>query len=230
MGKCLLRLPGKVLSLVLMTWCLSTQAADYDNLVIGAPVTDINIGQFSIKLPEGKWTVAAKLEARAGSQGGSSGTPSQLWVSFARVDASAITGLLTIRTPASTFIGVSRWNDDPCRGVENALAFDTMKQTFAMPECFTVTRYGAENITRATSGYSAELARWLKESGVTIPDKMWRVYYSKYRGGDFLHLYAYLPIASESHAAAEAWGRAAAAALQSMVIRDSARAVLPPLP
>ncbi|MES2940988.1 MAG: hypothetical protein V4864_25135 [Pseudomonadota bacterium] len=206
-------------------------AADWNSLVVGQPVADgtLGIGQFSVKLPEGQWTVAAKLEQRLGSQGGATSSPAQLSATVARVKDGAVTGMLTIRTPATTFVGVRSWNDDPCRGA-SALVVDTMQQTVFMPECFTVIRYKPEGITEATQGYNGQIASWLKQAGVAFPSKAWRVYYAKYAGGDFVHVYAYVPADTESHAAFEAWGRQAAAALQAMVTRGTSQAVLPPLP
>jgi hypothetical protein len=206
-------------------------AADWGSLAVGQSHSDdtIAIGKYTLKLPPGNWVTVGKTEARQGSQTGSSGSPAQLTALFARADAGQISALLAVRTPASTFVGISRWNDDPCKFVDRAVVTDTMKQTFAMPECFAVAPFGAEAFTSAREGAGAQFAQWMVSSQNKLPEKLWRVFYTKYWGGDFIHVNLYLP-ATGDHAAAEKWGRQAAAAVQPMVMRDASQAALPPLP
>jgi hypothetical protein len=222
------------IGLALLGALAQAAAADWDSLVVGQPLADseLRIGQFKLKLPEGPWVTAAKFEARVGSQTGSSGSPVQLSATFARVENAIVTALFTVRTPAATFIGIRSWMDDPCRGVEGkVLVVDTMKQTFSMPECFTVMKYDSAQMTNATQGYNGQIASWMKQANAALPPKVWRVYYSKYYGGDFIHTFAYFPAAEgQTHAAAESWGRQAAAAIQAMVTRNAPLAALPPIP
>ena len=183
-----------------------------------------------MKLPDGPWTVVAKREVRAGSQAGSSGSPAQLWLVLVRIDAGALTALLQFRTPANTFIGVSRWNDEPCKGVVDPLVIDTMKQTFAMPECFTVTKHNPQQFTTASPGVAGDVAKWLGENKIPQLERAHRVYYAKYYRGDFFHATAILPQVGDGHAASEAWGRQVAAQLQAMVLGEKRQAELPTLP
>jgi hypothetical protein len=207
-------------------------AADFSALVTGQPVPDniVKIGRFQLQLPAGTWTVAAISEMRSGSQSGSSGSPTQLSITVAQVNSDKARALLIFRTPASSFIGVNRWNDDPCGAITDALVKDTMKQTFAMPECFAVLPFSPGSITSATSGAFSDITKWMKATKVSLPESLLRVYYTKYRGGDFIHANMYLAGTRETHAAAEAWGREVAAAIAKMVTGDSPMAILPTLP
>lgn len=137
---------------------------------------------------------------------------------------------LIFRTPASTFQGVSRWNDDPCNSITTALVKDTMRQTFAMPECFAVQKFPVDSFTTGTSGAFGDIAKWLNASQLKMPADILQVYYTKYWGGDFVHANMYLPGTAENFARAEVWGRGVAQAFQRMVSKDSPAAVIPPLP
>ncbi len=205
---------------------------DFSSLNPGQLVADntIKIGQFQLQLPAGNWTVLSTLTTRPGSQMGSSAAPTQLWVAIAQTESAHVKGLLVFRTPASTFIATRAWSDNPCGSVTGALVKDTMQQTLSMPECFTVTNYPPTNITSATEGLLGDIAKWLKDSRIGLPENILRVYYSKYHGGDFLHAYMYLPGTPDNFAAANTWGRSVAQAIQKMVIRESSFAALPPLP
>jgi hypothetical protein len=209
-----------------------SHSADFAALTLGQMVPDnaINIGQFQLQLPEGKWTVVSTFEARAGSQRGGSAVPTQLTVAVARVDGAKISGLFIFRTPASTFVGVSRWNDDPCGSITDALVKDTMDQNWRMPECFAITTMPPATIASWQTGAGAGVARWLKDSQLSLPEDLLRVYYSKYHGGDFLHANMYLPGSSNNFSAAEVWGRGVAQAIKKMVNRDSPSAAIPALP
>lgn len=211
---------------------LPAAATEFSALTVGQPLADgkVTLGNFTVKLPEGNWTVVAKVEARAGSQAGTSATPTQLTTALARVDDKKVRALFIFRTPASTFTNVSRWQDEPCKGFDDAIAKDTMKATFNMPECFAVTHFDPNTIRTATGGSFGQFKNWLKDNGAALPDKLLRVYYTKYQGGDFLHANLYLPADAQPVPAAEAWGRKVAAELQKVVTRDAAEGVLAALP
>src|SRR6185369_1710734 len=212
--------------------CSLVFAADFSALVVGQPISDntVKIGQFQLQLPAGQWTVVSAMALRAGNQNGGSAVPTQLSISVARVESAKVTGLLIFRAPASSFLGVSRWNDDPCSEIKETLVKDTMKQNFRMPECFAVVKFPPSTITSATDGPMANIAQWLKDSKTNLPENLLRVYYSKYNGGDFIHANMFLPGSAENYSAAETWGRGVAQAIQKMVVRDSSIAVLPALP
>jgi hypothetical protein len=218
--------------IILLLWAMTASATDFSGLSIGQKVGDskINIGQFNFTLPNGEWTVVAKLEARAGSQSGNSASPTQLSVAVARVEADKVLALFILRTPASTFMIRSRWADDPCGSITAFLVKDTMKQTFNMPECFAIVPVDASLFTSATSGMGEQIAKWLQATQSKLSPKLLRVFYAKYHGGDFLHANMYFPVDSLSVPAAEAWGRGVAAAMQKVVTRDSQEAVFPALP
>lgn len=105
-----------------------------------------------------------------------------------------------------------------------------MKQTFAMPECFAVVNFDAKPFTSTSTGVLAGIGQWLKDTRVEFPEKLLRVYYTKYHGGDFLHANLYLPVEAQSVPAAETWGRGVAAEIGKMVMRDIRQASIPPLP
>lgn len=68
-------------------------------------------------------------------------------------------------------------------------------------------------------------------AAMSFDDKLiFRIYYTKYWGGDFIHANMYLPGTAENFARAEVWGRGVAQAFQRMVSKDSPAAVIPPLP
>jgi hypothetical protein len=218
------------MSLLLAT---TGSATDFSGLSIGQKLVDnkVAIGQYSFTLPAGAWTVVARLEARAGSQaGGGAVTPTQLSVALARLEADKVLALFILRTPAETFQAVRSWTDDPCKGISNALVKDTMKQTFAMPECFAIAPFEASLFTSATTGAGEQIAKWLQTTHSQLAPKLLRVYYTKYHGGNFLHANLYFPSDAVSVPAAETWGRGVAAAMQKMVTRDSQEAVFPALP
>lgn len=218
--------------IILMVAAMTASATDFSGLSIGQKVGDskINIGQFNLTLPEGVWTVVAKLEARAGSQSGNSASPTQLSVAVARVEANKVLALFILRTPASSFMIGSRWADDPCGSISDSLVKDTMKQTFNMPECFAIVPFDASLFTSATTGMGEQITKWLQATQNKLSPKLLRVYYAKYHGGDFLHANMYFPIDSLSVPAAEAWGRGVASAIQKVVTRDSQDAIFPALP
>lgn len=219
--------------LIVATHSTVASAADFSALVVGQPVSDntIKIGQFQLQLPAGSWTVLSAVSARQGNQSGAgSAVPTQLVVALARVEAGRVSAFFTVRTPASSFVGVRRWSDDPCASFTSALVKDTLNQTFALPECLAIVNVAAGAITGQASGPLAEAAKWLMDSKIAIPDQLLRVYYTKYSGGDFLHTYMYLPSPPVTLASAEVWGRAAAQALGKMVTRESESGVLPALP
>lgn len=219
-------------AILLLCSATSVSATDFSSLSNGQKLADnrVNIGQYNFTFPEGAWTVVAKQEARAGSQAGSSATPTQLSVAVARVEADKVLAIFILRTPASSFQAVSRWNDDPCKDVGNALVKDTMKQTFSMPECFAITPFDAKPFISSTTGTFEQIGKWLKATQSQLPEKLLRVYYTKYYGGDFLHANLYLPADAQTVPAAEAWGRGVAAAIQKMVTRDSREAAFTTLP
>ena len=207
-------------------------ATDFASLIPGQALKDnkVDLGQFSVRLPDGDWTVVAKLEARAGSQGGSSAVPTQLSAVLARVQTNKISAVFILRTPASTFVGVSRWNDEPCKDIPRLIVKDTMKQTFSMPECFAVADFDAQNFLTAPTGLLASIGQWVRDGKLELPERLLRVYYTKYNGGDFLHANLYLPADSLSTQVAEAWGRGVAASIQKMVMRESREATIHRVP
>jgi len=81
----------------------------------------------------------------------------------------------------------------------------------------------------AQTGLFAEAAKWISGASLKLPDKLWRILYTKHQGGDFLHVNLFLP-GSDDHGKAKVWGRAATASLQPMVTRNTSQAALPPLP
>jgi hypothetical protein len=206
-------------------------SADLKHLSVGQqlPGSMLSIGRFQLQLPEGPWALVSKSAIAAGSQSGSSATPVQLVAAIARVESGKATAILIFRTPANTFQSVNRWRDDPCGGIQKALVKDTMRQTFAMPECFAITTYSPAAFTSATTGAVGDVAAWLTSSRTVLPENILRVYYTKYHGGDFLHANMYLQGTPENLPKVEAWGRQAANSLQQMVNRG-AIGVIPSLP
>lgn len=216
---------------LLLLSAMAASATDFSSLTMGGKLVDnkVSIGRYNVALPEGEWTVVGKLEARAGSQAGGA-VPTQLSAAVARIEAERVLALFILRTPASSFQGISRWNDDPCKGIPDTLVKDTMKQTFAMPECFAMVPFDASLFKSASSGVFEQIANWLQSTNRQLPPKLLRVYYTKYYGGDFVHANLYFPFDAQPLPVVEAWGRSVAAAMQKMVTRDSPEAVFPKLP
>lgn len=221
------RLTAMMVALVAM----HAHAADFSALTLGQAVPDnvIKFGQVQLQLPEGKWEVVSKIEARAGTVV-TGATPTQQTITVARTQGETVSALLIFRTPASTFQGITSWRDDPCSSFTNALVKDTMKQNFSMPECFAIQKFPVDSFTSSTTGTFGDVAKWLKASQIKMPADVLRVFYTKYWGGDFVVANMYLPGTAENFAPAEAWGRGVAQAFQRMVSRDSPVALIPPLP
>lgn len=221
-------LPGVALFAALTS---SGHATPFDGLAPGLPVPDntVTMGRYTVRLPQGTWIVASRLAQRGGTQSGTSATPVQLVAALANVDRGSLAGMLLLRVPASTYANVRSWQDDPCKGFRNALLRDTLQQTFFMPECLAVETYAVGNLTTLGSGAFEDIPRWINSAAVQLPPRMLRIYYAKYHGGDFLHLFAYLPGDKQALPAIEVWSRSVASSLSAAVV-DGQVGVIPDLP
>jgi len=227
-----------VAGLICSTVAPSVSGADFNAIAIGQALSDgvLDVGQFSIRLPQGEWTVVAKQQVSGSQAGGPLAPLQQQTVAVVRTTAGALEALIVIRTPAATF-QVTKWNNDPCAAITDALVKDTLKGRMFMPECFAIAPYSSNGITSATAGPLKEATTWLVVNKIPIPEWLFRVYNTKYSGGDFLHMNSYFPASATQGqrpnavpADLEKWGREVALAIQELVSREKAVANLPPLP
>ena len=211
--------------------CAVAHAVDFDALAVGQPVADnvVGIGRFHVQLPDGRWTVLSKLTKSAGTQTGSSATPTQLTVAVGRASAGYVSAVMVFNTPANTFQSVSRWNDDPCATYTRALVKDTMGQTFSMPECFAITNFAATAWSTARTEPFLDIHKWMTDQRLALAPEFFHIFYTKYQGGDFFKATLYLPGSPRDLPAAELWGRAVAQSLQSTV-KHRSLGLIPSLP
>ena len=206
--------------------------AEFASLMVGQsiPPGTLEIGRFKVKLPDGNWIVASKAQ-RTGTSGTGS-RPTMLSLFVAQVSASKVDAIITITTPAFTFNDIRQWNDDPCR-VEGFLLRDTSNGNFRFPDCLFVKMFASSEFA-TSAGYYADAASWLSANGSQIPERLYRVHYSKYHGGDFLLLNGFVPATASNLTAmpptVEAWGRSAGDVIRKVVTGNSAEAALPTMP
>lgn len=221
-----------LLTLILVCSSATASSTEFSKLIVDQPISDneIVMGEHKFVLPEGEWLVASKIEQRVGIQSGTSGTPTQLIITAARIEGESVKAIFMLRTPAHTFPSTNRWSDDPCKGLATALVKDTMKQTIFMPECFAILQHDAMSFKAGNQRGAAGLGSVLKRLQSQLPEQLLRVFYAKYYGGDFVQANLYLPSDAQTLPAAEAWGRNVAVSIQKMVTRESRSAVIPKLP
>lgn len=184
-----------------------------------AQSTAMRVGRFTVQLP-GTWVLLSDRHINSGSQSGTSSTPTQHVVAYGVKDGRDKPVVVILRAPSSTFVGVSRWQDDPCKNYRTALVKDTLGQTFAMPECLAIEEYATQNILRSEAAVMQDIAQWLKRTDA--PQSLLHVHYSKYHGGDFLHFNSYHALPKDAAPQIEGWARQVASHLHATVVGGSA--------
>lgn len=210
----------------------AAHATDFKNAQLGQPIADnlLGVGNFQVQLPPGRWVLITKLNNQAGTLGSGHPAPPTQILAAARAEGGRVVAVVSFAAPETSYMGMSRWSDDPCKAETAAVVKDTLEQTIAMPECFAINHLKPDQIEKSRTPALVDMQKWAKDSSLAMPPGVVRVNYVKYHGGDFLRVTSYLAGAPGDIPATEPWGRAAVASLSPHVRGKSAPGVLPALP
>lgn len=222
-------------AIVLVAHMPTANAINFSSALVGQTIEDrtLTVGKLSMQLPGAPWILASKVQGMGTVPGvANQPVPNPPLQTLAAVQThnKTILAVVIFSAPAWSYSNISKWNEDPCKGITSFIRKSTLNQTVTMPECFAIANQAAGWFQVSTDTTHQDLVRWAGDNGYALPDQMLRVFYTKYHQGDFFQLNAYIAGSLVNAPAAEAWGREAVASLSAMVTRSTAQGKLPELP
>ena len=191
----------------------------------------LTIGGRSLRLPEGNWTYAARVEGSI-SRGHAGKMAPHYTVYAMDVKGNQMRSAVVLRMPPNSVV-VGDWSEQPCKQTpDGALFKDDFGTDYKFPACLVVyKRRGHFSAATLAEPFYGQAQRWATAQGIQFPGPMYEIAYVKFASNDFGLVRVYLPQqAFGSDNEAVSWAKGLPGQVQKLFENRESQATLAPFP
>ena len=195
----------------------------------------VTIGERSLKLPPGQWTLVSRSEGQLKNGTQLAQTYHTVYAIDAQVNSvgsqsrALRTGVL-VRLPVNR-ASVDTSNEEPCRHPDGSYADLVHRQDFEPGRhCLLVFAHRSHMQARDSDVVTGKAAEWANAVGMARPGAVYEISYARFASDDFGWVRVVVPVSAFANQAdAIAWAQKLPPALGEMLANRTTQAVLPAL-